>query len=139
MQGVGRMTRDVLRKAEKEATELSQQKEENPTLFHWGDALLGEQANCLHPLALVARAFSLLDAISARAARHGIDSSDTIQEIRFAFETLIKAGEFLTAGQFLTSLETAIPTEERELWPLSAFLAADTLQSALLGKGTPVS
>lgn len=123
MQGVGRMTRDVLRKAEKGAIEPSPQKEENPTLFHWGDALLWERANCLHPLALIARAFSLLDAVSTRAARHGIDSSDTIQEIRFAFETLIKAEEFLTAGEFLTSLETAIPTEERELWPLSEILS----------------
>jgi hypothetical protein len=102
--------------------ELSLGQEKDPTLFHWGDALLLERANRVHPLALIARAFSLLDALSTRAVRHGMDSSDTIQEIRFALETLIEAGEFPRAAQFLTSLETAIPTGERERWPLSEAL-----------------
>jgi len=67
-----------------------------------------------------------------------MDRSDTIQELGFALDKLIRDGKFYTAGQFMTSLETAIPTDEQERWPLSetlSLVAGDlSLPSQILGE-----
>ena len=124
------MNRGTITKGEVETTEkggitFTPEQTADPMPLHWSDALLLEQRNRVHPLTLIARAFSLLDAISTRAVEHGLDSSDAIQEINFALKTLTKAGEFHTAGLFLTRLEMMIPPREREHWPLSETIMAE--------------
>ena len=107
------------------AVVLTPEQTGDATLFRWGDEDVLEQANRVHPLALIARAFSLLDAISTRAVRDGVESSDILREISFALEILIKTGEFHTAGHFLSKLETMISPTEREQWSLSDLIKVD--------------